>query len=98
MARVCSYGSVACVRVICSFIFSAAYWVRSRNWFSVSMFLALASISRQISLNTMSLLPIFASSIRSLQAMYRISFIFVRFLLFYGFLVMMFYGLIVCDM
>jgi hypothetical protein len=56
--------------------------VRSRNWFSVSMFLALASISRQISLNTMSLLPIFASSIRSLQAMYRISFMSVRFLLF----------------
>jgi len=47
------------------------------------MFLALASISRQISLKTMSLLPIFASSIRSLHAMYRISFIFVRFLLFY---------------
>jgi hypothetical protein len=33
-------------------------------------------------LNTMSLLPIFASSIRSLQAMYRISFMSVRFLLF----------------
>ena len=40
----------------------------------MSTFLALASISRQISLNTMSLLPIFASSIRSLHAMYRISF------------------------
>jgi hypothetical protein len=33
-------------------------------------------------LNTMSLLPIFASSIRSLHAMYRISFISVLFLLF----------------
>jgi hypothetical protein len=33
-------------------------------------------------LNTMSLLPSFASSIRSLQAMYRISFMWVRFLLF----------------
>jgi hypothetical protein len=33
-------------------------------------------------LNTMSLLPIFASSIRSLHAMYRISFISARFLLF----------------
>mgnify|MGYP001764488101 CR=1 FL=1 len=98
MGSVFVYGSVACVRVICSFIRSAAYWVRSRNWFSVSMFLALASISRQISLKTMSLLPIFASSIRSLHAMYRISFIFVRFLLFYGFLVMMFMWLIVCDM
>jgi len=73
---------VAWVRVICSFIFSAAYWVRSLNWWSVSTFLALASISRQISLNTMSLLPIFASSIRSLHAMYRISFMRVRFLLF----------------
>ena len=73
---------MACVRVTCSFIRSAAYCVRSRNWFSVSMFLALASISRQISLNTMSLLPIFASSIRSLHAMYRISFISARFLLF----------------
>jgi hypothetical protein len=30
-------------------------------------------------LNTMSLLPIFASSIKSLQAMYRISFMCVRF-------------------
>ena len=69
------YGSVACVNVTCSFIRSAAYCVRSRNWFSVSMFFALASISRQISLNTMSLLPIFASSIRSLHAPYRISFI-----------------------
>jgi hypothetical protein len=52
-------------------------------------------------LNTMSLLPSFASSIRSLQAMYRISFMFVRFLLFYEFLwvlLMMFLGLIVCDM
>jgi hypothetical protein len=49
-------------------------------------------------LNTMSLLPIFASSIRSLQAMYRISFMWVRFLLFYWVLVMMFCGLIVCDM
>jgi len=65
---------VAWVRVICSFIFSAAYWVRSLNWWSVSTFLALAKISRQISLNTMSLLPTFASSIRSLHAMYRISF------------------------
>ena len=62
---------------------SAAYCVRSLNWFSVSMFLALASISRQISLKTMSLLPIFASSIRSLHAMYRISFMSARFLLFY---------------
>jgi hypothetical protein len=75
-------GSVACVRVICSFIRSAAYWVRSRNWCSVSTFLALARISRQISLNTMSLLPSFASSIRSLQAMYRVSFMSARFLLF----------------
>ena len=96
--RVGFYGRVACVSVTCSFIRSAAYWVRSRNWCSVSMFLALASISRQISLKTMSLLPIFASSIRSLHAMYRISFIFVRFLLFCGFLVMMFIMLIVCDM
>jgi hypothetical protein len=51
--------------------------------------LALARISRQISLNTMSLLPSFASSIRSLQAMYRVSFMSARFLLFFmGFLVM----------
>ena len=89
---------MAWVIVTCSFIFSAAYCVRSLNWCSVSTFLALARISRQISLNTMSLLPIFASSIRSLQAMYRISFMWVRFLLFYGFLVMVFCGLIVCDM
>jgi len=89
---------VAWVIAICSFILSAAYWVRSLNWCSVSTFLARARISRQISLNTMSLLPIFASSIRSLQAMYRISFMWVRFLLFYWVLVMMFCGLIVCDM
>ncbi len=80
---------MACVRVTCSFIRSAAYWVRSRNWCSVSTFFALARISRQISLNTMSVLPIFASSIRSLQAMYRISFISARFApVFRGFLVM----------
>ena len=75
--------------------------MRSRNWFSVSTFFALARISRQISLNTMSLLPSFASSIRSLQATYRISFMWVRFLLFFGVLwvlVMMFLELIVCDM
>jgi len=66
---------VACVKVIFSFIRSAAYCVSSLNWLSVSTFLALASISSTISLNTMSLLPIFASSIRSLHAMYRVSFI-----------------------
>ena len=91
------YCRVAWVRAIFSFIRSAAYCVSSLNWFSVSMFLALASISSTISLNTMSLLPIFASSIRSLHAMYRVSFMSVRFLLFYGFLVMMFMWLIVCD-
>jgi len=59
---------------VCSFIFSAAYWVRSLNWCSVSMFLALARISSVISLNTLSLLLVFASSISSLHAVYSVSF------------------------
>lgn len=45
------------------------------------MFLARASISSTISLNTMSLLLFFASSISSLQAVYSVSFMWVRFLL-----------------
>ena len=60
---------MACRISVCSFIFSAAYSVRSRNWCSVSMFLARASISSVISLNTLSLLLVFASSISSLQAL-----------------------------
>jgi len=54
------------------------------------MFLALARISSAISLNTLSLLLVFASSISSLHAVYSVSFIFVRFLLCLGVLVMVF--------
>lgn len=46
----------------------------SRNCWSVRTFLALARISRQISLKTRSAHPIFASSINSLQAEYKTSF------------------------
>lgn len=56
-----------------SFIFWAAYWVSSLNCVSVSMFLALAIISRQISLKTRSAHPILASSISSLHAVKRTS-------------------------
>ena len=58
-----------------SFILSAAYWVNSWNCSFVSTFLARAKISKQISLKTRSAHPIFASSISSLQAVYRVSFI-----------------------
>jgi len=75
---------VAWVISVLSFIFSAAYCVSSLNWCSVSMFLARARISSTISLKTRSLLPVFASSIRSLHAVNRVSFIFGRFLLFSG--------------
>jgi len=57
-----------------SFILSAAYWVSCRNWSSVSTLLALANISRQISLKTRSAHPSLASSINSLQAINRASF------------------------
>ncbi len=57
-----------------SFILSEAYIVNSRNSCSDSTFLALANISRQISLKTRSTHPALASSINSLQAEYRVSF------------------------
>jgi len=66
-------GNSASLRLF-SFILSAAYWVSCRNWSSVSTFLALANISRQISLKTRSAHPSFASSINSLQATNKTSF------------------------
>jgi len=66
-------GSSASVRLF-SFILSAAYWVSCLNWSSVSTFLALAKISRQISLKTRSAHPSLASSISCLQAVNKTSF------------------------
>ena len=71
---------MACRISVFSFIFSEAYCVRSLNWCSVRMFLALARISSVISLNTLSLLVSFASSISSLHALYNVSFMWVLFL------------------
>ena len=65
---------MASARAVFSWIFSAAYWVSSLNWSFVRTFLALARISRMISLKTLSLLLVFASSIRSLHAVSRVSF------------------------
>jgi hypothetical protein len=66
-------GNSASLRLF-SFILSAAYWVNCVNWSSVSTFLALANISRHISLKTRSAHPSLASSINSLQAVNKISF------------------------
>ena len=90
---------MASARAVFSWIFSAAYCVSCLNWSFVSTFLARARISRTISLNTMLLLPVFASSISSLHAVSRVSFM-VWVLLFMWFLRvcrMVFLGLIVCD-
>ena len=65
---------MASARAVFSWIFSAAYCVSCLNWSFVRMFLALARISSTISLNTMLLLPVFASSISSLQAVSKVSF------------------------
>ncbi len=88
---------MASARAVFSWIFSAAYCVSCLNWCSVRIFLARARISSMISLKTLSLLLVFASSISSLHAVNSVSFIFGSGLLFLGVCRMMFLRLIVCD-
>ena len=84
---------MASARAVFSWIFWAAYCVSCLNWSFVRMFLALASISSTISLNTRLLLLVFASSIRSLHVVSRVSFmVWVSPHVFWGFVGWCFWG------
>ena len=83
-----------------SFILSAVYRVKSLNCLAVRTFFARANISRHISLNTRSAHLDLESSISSLQAIYRVSFMFLTpsFLILFVAFLQWSAMLIVCDL